>query len=116
MLNTILNIWSANAKYIVCLLILMGLDVVAGVMIAFVKKEYKSCLFREGLVKKVLEVLLVLVGFVLDAVLDMTGVGYAVLIGLSVSEAYSIVIENIGTYIDVPSVLKDLLQKKKEEN
>lgn len=52
---------SLDLKLLPVLMIVMLLDIITGTLGALLKKDFKSTVFREGLFKKLLEVVLVVV-------------------------------------------------------
>lgn len=103
---------------LVILVIIMGLDILTGSIGALLKKEFKSNVFREGLYKKLMEIVIVIVGYALDYVLAVEYIGKACIYLVIGMECYSVVIENAGQYIPIPEWLKNLiegLQNKDEE-
>ena len=93
--------------------VLMLLDIVTGVIGALINKEFKSTIFRQGLFKKVYELLIIVVGYILDYTLGLTYIGVALSFMIIGLEAYSIVIENAGNYVPVPEWLKDIIERLK---
>lgn len=91
----------------------MLLDIISGTIGALIKKDFKSTIFREGLFKKLLELVLVVVGYLLDYTLSVQYIGQACMILVIGMEAYSVVIENMSGYIDIPQWLKDILEQLK---
>lgn len=104
-----------DLKMLPVLLIAMLLDIITGTIGALIKKDFKSTVFREGLFKKLLELVLVVVGYLLDYVLTVSYIGTACMILVIGMELYSIVIENMAEYIDIPQWLKDILEQLKVE-
>lgn len=102
-----------DLKMLPVLLIAMLLDIITGTIGALIKKDFKSTVFREGLFKKLLELVLVVVGYLLDYVLTVSYIGTACMILVIGMELYSIVIENMAEYIDIPKWLKDILEQLK---
>lgn len=102
-----------DLKMLPVLLIAMLLDIITGTIGALIKKDFKSTVFREGLFKKLLELVLVVVGYLLDYVLTVSYIGTACMILVIGMELYSIVIENMAEYIDIPQWLKDILEQLK---
>lgn len=102
-----------DLKLLPVLLIVMLLDIISGTIGALIKKDFKSTIFREGLFKKLLELVLVVVGYLLDYTLSVQYIGQACMILVIGMEAYSVVIENMSGYIDIPQWLKDILEQLK---
>lgn len=104
---------TVDTKLIPVVLVFMLLDIITGTVGAFKDKDFKSTVFREGLFKKLLELILIVVGYLLDYTLSLKYIGVAcnyLIIGM---EAYSIVIENMSDYIPLPEWLKEIIEKLK---
>lgn len=103
-----------NNRFIFVLGIFIVLDIVSGLIKATIEKQLNSTTFREGLLKKLLELILCVVGFGLDYALDVIYIGKSVLIFTVGMEGMSI-LENAGKFIPLPQKLKDILQKLNDE-
>lgn len=101
---------------IVILLGLMATDIFAGVVKAFYLGEFQSKILREGLIKKLFEIVIIVIGYVLDYVLNLKQIGVAVSLILIGAETYSIVIENASTFVPIPKVLKNAIDTLKSED
>lgn len=102
-------ITSLDLKLLPVLMIVMLLDIITGTVGALIKKDFKSTVFREGLFKKLLEVVLVVVGYLMDYTLSVTYIGMAVMVMVIGMELYSIVFENMADYINIPDWLKNII-------
>ena len=102
-----------NQKALIVLGVFMLLDIISGVIKATIGKELNSTVMREGLLKKVLELVVVLLGFAVDYLLNSNVFGYAVLVFFCGMEGLSI-LENAGKFIPIPEGLKHILEKLKE--
>ena len=100
-------------KYLIVLIIFIVLDMLTGVISAVLEKKLKSSVFREGLLKKVLELVIVVLAFCLAWATGITELGYGTIYALMLMESYSI-LENVGQYIPVPNNLKAFLESSKE--
>lgn len=100
---------SLDLKLLPVLMIVMLLDIITGTLGALLKKDFKSTVFREGLFKKLLEVVLVVVGYLLDYTLSVEYIGTACMIMVIGMELYSIVFENMSEYIEIPDWLKNII-------
>lgn len=90
-------------------------DIISGVVSAVILKELDSQKMREGLLRKVLLILIVLLGFVVGGAFKITFVSKAVCIYIIVMETISI-LENVKKAgIDLGK-LGELLKIKHEEN
>lgn len=106
------KLFASNQRYLIVFLIFIVLDILTGIVKALIKRELKSSIFREGLLKKCLELVLVVVGFACDWAFDVEIVGVGVLVCQLVMEAYSI-LENISEYVPVPEKLRKFLEDVK---
>lgn len=104
---------SVDLKLLPVVLIIMLLDILTGTIGAFKDKDFKSTVFREGLFKKLLEIVLIVVGYLLDYTLSFNYIGVACMYLIIGMEAYSIVIENMSGYIPLPEWLKEIIEKLK---
>lgn len=90
-------------------------DIISGVVSAVILKNLDSQKMREGLLRKVLLILIVLLGFVVGGAFKITFVSKAVCIYIIVMETISI-LENVKKAgIDLGK-LGELLKIKQEEN
>lgn len=104
---------SLDLKMLPVLLIVMLLDIITGTIGALLKNDFKSTIFREGLFKKLLEIVLVVVGYLLDYTLSVQYIGDACMVLVIGMEMYSIVLENMADYIEIPQWLKDIIESLK---
>lgn len=90
-------------------------DIISGVVSAVILKNLDSQKMREGLLRKVLLILIVLLGFIVGGAFKITFVSKAVCIYIIVMETVSI-LENVKKAgIDLGK-LGELLKIKQEEN
>lgn len=90
-------------------------DIISGVVSAIILKNLDSQKMREGLLRKVLLILVVLLGFVVGSAFKITFVSKAVCIYIIVMETISI-LENVKkSGIDLGK-LGELLKIKQEDN
>ena len=108
------EILSTNKIAIEVLGIFIVLDIVSGLIKAVIEKDLQSGKMRTGLLKKIMEILLVIVSALLDALMHTTYIATAVVAFTVGMEGLSI-LENIGTYIPLPSVLKSVLENLKAQ-
>jgi len=94
--------------------ICMALDIFTGTLGALISKSFKSTIFREGLFKKILEIITIVVGYILDYTLDVHYIGIACIYLVIGMEVYSIIIENASEYIPIPDWLKSIIVNLKE--
>ena len=105
---------SQNQKALIVVSIAILLDVVSGLIKASLNNTIKSSEFRIGLMKKILDYILIVISFSLDYLLEVNYVGHAVLYSIIAMEFYS-VFENINEYIPLPEILKKLVEGLKKE-
>ena len=110
MLDELRTIVQGNQKALFVMLIFIALDVVSGVVDAIIKHELNSTKLKEGIYHKLLELLLVIAGIALDWLLEADYITYSVLVSFVAMEGISI-LENVGSYIPLPDVLKEVLGK-----
>ena len=115
-ITEIVNNLHINIDLIIIALILMTLDILTGVVGAFIKHEFQSGVFREGLYKKVYEIILILIGYILDYVLKLDYIARALNLMIIGLEAYSITIENASEYVPIPSWLKTIIETLKTQS
>ncbi len=105
----------SNQKYLIVLLIFIVLDMLSGVIHAILKQDLKSSVFRNGLLKKGLELIIVVLAFSLSWCSGIVELGAGTTLCLVMMEGYSI-IENIEEYVPIPKVLKEFIESAKKEN
>lgn len=105
---------SENQKAIIVLSVFILFDIVTGVLKAGSNHELVSSKFRHGLIKKLMEIILIVVGFALDYLTDMVYIGNAVTVFFVVMEGYSI-LENASEFVELPDVLKNVLDSLQGE-
>ncbi len=102
-------------RVLLIMAIVIVIDIVTGLINAILKQEVNSTTMREGLVKKLYEFVLVLVGYLLDVLLSTgTTVCTAVALFYVIEEILSI-IENTSKYIPYPEIITKTLDKLKKE-
>lgn len=104
----------ANQTAIIVLGVMIVLDVVSGLIKAVIAKDLKSSVMREGLLKKLLELIVVIVAFACDILLGVKYIGNIVVVAFVGMEGLS-VIENAGEYIPLPEGLKNILEALKSK-
>lgn len=100
----------SNDRLLIVLLVAIVCDMVTGVIKAIFKHELRSADFRLGMLKKTLDIILVVIGFSIDWMMNTQTVGKAVCMFLVSMEFYSC-LENIREYIPLPEVLQNVLEK-----
>lgn len=107
-LQALINLLRVNDKGIIVLTVAIMLDMISGCINAGINEKLKSSKFKQGLEKKILDYVLVVVAFMLDWLMSFDYVGTGTLYCLIAMEFYS-VLENIQSYIPLPEVLKKVL-------
>ena len=95
------------------LVLFVILDVVSGVINAFLRKELNSGIMREGLTKKVAIFCLATLSWVLSQLTEFSPIYDSVCVFYVAEEALSI-IENLQDYVPIPDVLKKALGGKRD--
>ena len=113
MIKPIIAELNIHTDLIIIAIALMALDIVTGVIGAFVDHEFNSTTFRQGLFKKVYELIIILVGYILDYVIGVDYIGYALTLMIIGLETYSIIVENASEYVPIPDWLKQIIEKLK---
>lgn len=109
-MQELINLLSEGRKSLIVLAIAIVLDIVSGVIKASLNHDLKSSEFRMGLMKKVLDFILVIVAYSLDWLLGVNYIGTATLYFLVAMEFYS-VLENIRDYIPLPDIIEKVLNQ-----
>ena len=116
-MNELINILeSVDKTRLTLACICMLLDIITGTIGALVDKDFKSTIFRQGLFKKLLEIVLIVVGYILDYTIQVDYIGIACIYLVIGMEAYSIIIENASQYIPIPEWLKTIIEDLKNGN
>lgn len=111
-MQELLNLLKANQTPFIILGVMIILDVVSGLIKAVLNKDLKSSVMREGLLKKLLELIVVIVAFACDILLGVSYIGNIVIVAFVGMEGLSI-LENAGEYIPLPDGLKNILEALK---
>ena len=107
----------SDASKIVILSIAVVLDMITGVIKAVISHDLKSSVFKQGLLKKCYDYVLVVIAVCLDFLLGVEYIGTATLFCLIAMEFYSCV-ENLREYVPVPDVISkalDILNNRGKE-
>ena len=113
-MNELIELLTINKNGLIVVSIAIILDMLTGVIKACLDHKLSSSEFRNGLLKKVLDYVLIIVAFCLDFLLKVNYVGDAVLYSLIIMEFYSVV-ENVELYIPLPNALKKVMNSLKEK-
>ena len=108
-MNEILKMIQEERVLIYVLTIVIMLDVITGVIKAIIEHDLKSCKFKEGILKKLYDYILCLIGVCLDYVLKVDYACDICIYAMIAMEMYSC-IENLRNYIPVPDGIQKLLQ------
>lgn len=108
-MNEILNMIQEERVLIYVLTIVIALDIITGVIKAIIEHDLKSCKFKEGILKKLYDYILCLIGVCLDYVLKVDYACDMCIYAMIAMEMYSC-IENLRNYIPVPDGIQKLLQ------
>lgn len=114
LIDLLLNIVRSNQVALEVMGIFIVIDVISGLIKAVIEKDLQSSVMRAGILKKLLEVILVVVAALLDALLATTYIATCVSLFLIGMEGLSI-LENIGSYVPLPDVLKNTLEALKDK-
>lgn len=104
-MNEFIKIIQADQDFILVLSIAILLDIVTGVIKAVINHDLKSCKFKEGMLKKILDYVAVIIAICLDYVLKVDYISVTCLYAMIAMEFYSC-IENLRVYIPIPEVLE----------
>lgn len=108
-MNEILSMIQEERVLIYVLTIVIMLDVITGVIKAVIEHDLKSCKFKEGILKKLYDYILCLIGVCLDYVLKVDYAFDMCIYAMIAMEIYSC-IENLRNYITLPDGIQKLLQ------
>lgn len=107
-MNEFIKIIQEDQDFILVLSIAVLLDIITGVIKAIINHELKSCKFKEGMLKKILDYVAVIIAICLDYILKVDYISVTCLYAMIAMEFYSC-IENIRVYIPIPEVLEKAL-------
>lgn len=116
-LKIICELMRSDASKIVILSIAVVLDMITGVIKAVISHDLKSSAFKQGLLKKCYDYVLVVIAVCLDFLLGVEYIATATLFCLIAMEFYSCV-ENLREYVPVPDVISkalDILNNRGKE-
>lgn len=115
LLDELKQIMMSNQKPLLVMLLFICLDVITGVIKACIEGKLNSTKLKEGIFHKVLELILVVIGVAFDFLLEVQYIANGTLIALVAMESIS-VLENIGTYIPLPDILKKIIESLNADN
>ena len=117
MVETLQSLLSLNTSAITVLSVAVLCDIVTGLVKATLKNDLKSSKFKDGLLKKSLDYILVVIGTSLDVLCKTSYISSACIYCLIAMEFYSC-LENLREYIPIPpavTAVLDSLQKRGEK-
>ena len=114
-MEEILKIISEERILLTVLTIMIVLDVITGLIKAVIEHDLRSAAFKTGLLKKIYDYILCLIGICLDYVLKVDYAADCCFYAMIAMEMYSC-IENLGKYIPVPERISSLLATLNENN
>lgn len=115
-MENVIKLIQMNEGAFAVMSIAIALDIVTGVIKAVINHDLKSSRFKEGLLKKCYDYILVVIAFCLDYILKVSYVSNATLYCLIAMEFYSC-IENLREYVPIPEALSNalnVLQKRSD--
>lgn len=107
-MDEVLNLISLNTGTIAVMSIAILLDIITGVVKAIMEHDLKSSKFKQGLLKKSYDYILVIVAFCLDFLLKVNYVSNVTLYAIIAMEFYS-VLENLRDYVPIPDTIEHAL-------
>lgn len=107
-MENVIKLIQMNGGAIAVMSIAIALDIVTGVIKAILSHDLKSSQFKEGMLKKCYDYILVVIAFCLDYCLKVNYVSNATLYCLIAMEFYSC-IENLREYVSIPEALSNAL-------
>lgn len=107
-MNEILRMIQEERVLIYIMTIVIMLDVITGVIKAVIEHDLKSCKFKEGILKKLYDYILCMIGVCLDYVLKVDYAGDICIYAMIAMEMYSC-IENLREYVPIPEALSNAL-------
>lgn len=107
-MNEFIKIIQADQDFILVMSIAVLLDILTGVIKAVINHDLKSCKFKEGLLKKILDYVAVIIALCLDYILKVNYISVTCFYAMIAMEFYSC-IENLRVYIPIPKVLEKAL-------
>lgn len=114
-MEDVIKLIQMNEGAIAVMSVAIALDIVTGIIKAILSHDLKSSRFKEGMLKKCYDYILVVIAFCLDYILKVRYVGNATLYCLIAMEFYSC-IENLREYVPIPEVLSNALNVLQKQN
>lgn len=107
-MNEVLTLMNTNSSGVAIMSIAILLDIITGIIKAIMEHDLQSSKFKQGLLKKVYDYILVVIAFCLDYMLKVDYVSQTSLYCLIAMEFYSC-IENLREYVPIPNALEKAL-------
>ena len=107
-MNKVLTLMNTNSSGVAIMSIAILLDIITGIIKAIMEHDLQSSKFKQGLLKKVYDYILVVIAFCLDYMLKVDYVSQTSLYCLIAMEFYSC-IENLREYVPIPNALEKAL-------
>lgn len=107
-MNEFIKIIQEDQDFILVLSIGVLLDILTGVIKAIINHDLKSRKFKEGMLKKILDYVAVIIAICLDYILKVDYISVTCLYAMIAMEFYSC-IENLRVYIPIPEVIEKAL-------
>lgn len=107
-MENVIKLIQMNEGAIAVMSVAIALDIVTGIIKAVISHDLKSSQFKEGLLKKCFDYILVLIAFCLDYILKVDYLSRTTLYCLIAMEFYSC-IENLREYVPIPEALSNAL-------
>ena len=107
-MSEVLTLINTNSSGVAIMSIAILLDIITGIIKAIMEHDLQSSKFKQGLLKKVYDYILVVIAFCLDFMLKVDYVSQTSLYCLIAMEFYSC-IENLREYVPIPNALEKAL-------
>ena len=106
--EALINTDISNTNWLLILFVLACVDVVTGIVNAWMEGNIQSAKMKKGILGKMYELVIVLIGGMLDYVLGLNVIIKSTIIFYSIQEVTSI-LENTAMHISYPKFIKDAL-------
>lgn len=104
----------ANTTGLMVVGVFIILDIITGFIRAILENNVSSKKMREGMLHKIMELIVIVVSYCLDILIGGATVSTATIMFLVGMEGISI-LENIGPYVPLPEVIKSVLELLKSK-
>ena len=109
-----LELIQLNKTGITIMFVFIVLDIITGLLKAVLEHNLQSTKMREGLLHKIMEIVIVVMSYCLDILLNTNTLSTGVILFLVGMEGISI-LENVGNYIPLPIIIKNVLEQLKSK-